>query len=132
MKSAFCLGVGLLLCTQAIAQNDWVSIGGTADVAYHIKAGSLETTLTKAKVPIAVVVCRTTRKSTQEVIVYKWYVTLSDCERKMGQLVSLGVDGAFRFENEFVFSAGNMSSDIAESICGAHAAQKKSHNDKSL
>jgi hypothetical protein len=46
----------------------------------------------------------------------------------MGKLVSLGVDGSYKFENDFVNSSGTIATDIAETICGAakQRAQKDS------
>ena len=104
----------------AAAQEDWINIANSDDSKWDVKSGSLENSKTKGGTPIAVVVGRISNTTTKRIELYKWYVSIDDCSRGLGKVVTLGVDGQYKFENDFVNSSGNIATAMAESICGAH------------
>ena len=120
MKIAILAVMALAVGGVANAQTEWVNIGDTDDSVWDIQAGSLEESKTKGGTPIAAVVGRVTMKVTKRIDVRKWYVSVDDCERKMGKLVTLDIDGKYRYENDVVFGAGSIGSSVAEMICGAY------------
>lgn len=121
-----------LLALQAHAQQDWIRIAETDETMWHVRPGSLEISRTKGQVPIALVVGRISSRKNQQISLYKWYVSMADCQREMGKLVTLNVDGSYAFENDFVFGSGNVASSMAESICGAWTYQVKARDSKGL
>ena len=121
-----------LLTTCAMAQSDWIVIGETDDSKWEIKPGSLEVSKTKSQTNIAVVVGRVTDRKTNIISLYKWYVSLSDCKRELGQIVSLNIDGSYSFENSFVFGSGNVASSMAKNICGAYTYQTNAQQGKGM
>ena len=123
---------GAMISGAALAQSDWIRIAETDDTTWDVKPGSFEVGKTKGQAPIAVVVGRTTDNSSKRIRVYKWYVSLDDCNREMGKVVSLNVDGTYVFENDFVFGSGNIAAAMAQSICGAYTYQVKMRDKKSL
>jgi len=113
------------------ADNTWVTIAETDGGKWQIKSGSLEFTSNKSNVAIAVVIGRTISKK-QQIDLYKWYVTAPDCKAGMGQLVSLSLQGEFKFENDFVEDGGNIASAVAEIICGAAKMQIEASEKKGI
>lgn len=120
MKKPFIALLILSVCGITLAQTEWVNIGETDTSVWDIQAGSLEESKTKAGIPIVVVVGRVSTKSTKNIDVRKWYVSIEDCDRKMGKIVTLDVDGKYRHETDVVFGAGSIGSMVAEMICGAY------------
>lgn len=119
-------------CSFAVAQTDWVNVGETDAMVWDIQAGSLDELKTKGGTSIAIVVGRVTTKATKQIDVGKWYVTADDCERKMGKLVTLDVDGKYRYENDVVFGAGSIGSEVAEVICGAYKRRTDERRKKGI
>lgn len=132
MKTAMLTVLALLIVGGARAQSDWVNIGDTDDSLFDIQAGSLEELRTKGGTPIAAVVGRATTKASKTIDIRKWYVSIEDCERKMGKLVTLDVDGKYRFENDFVFGAGSVASSLAAAICGAYKQRVEERSKKGI
>jgi hypothetical protein len=122
----------VFLCATAYAQDDWIRIAESDKGVWHVKPGSLEISKTKGQVPVVVVIGRISDKDTKQISLYKWYVSLADCKRQLGKVVTLNVDGTYAFENDFVFSSGNIASAMAESICGAYSYQVNYREKKGL
>lgn len=122
----------MLIGVAAQAQTDWILVGEAETRRWEVKPGSLEFSKTKGGTVIAVVVGRIVNSSPNQVSLYKWYVSASDCKNEMGKMVSLGVDGEYKFENDFVFGSGNVASSIAQRICGAADLAIKARSDKGL
>lgn len=118
------LFVIFLLCSifsmPILAEEGWVNAANSDDAVWDIKSGSLEEIKTKGGNAIVTVVGRISNKSTKRIDVSKWYVSLADFDRKMGKIVTLDIDGKYKYENEFVDSSGSIASAIAELICGAY------------
>ena len=106
--------------TSSLAESEWVNIAMSNDKSeWDALAGSLEFSKTKGGTAIAIVVGRVKDKKTSQIELYKWYVSAADCKREMGKIVSLGIDGDFKFENDFVFGSGSIGTAMAEVVCGA-------------
>ncbi|WP_448173020.1 hypothetical protein [Rhizobacter fulvus] len=108
-----------LLSPLALAQEDWINIAASDESKWHVKSGSLESTKTRGGTPIAVVIGRISNETTKRIDLFKWYVPIQDCERGLGKVVSLGIDGEYKFENDFVNGSGSIATAMAEAICGA-------------
>lgn len=120
MKRILIVLFALVAVGFSAAQTDWVNIGDTDDSVWDIQSGSLEESRTKGGTSIVAVVGRVTTKASKQIDVRKWYVSVDDCERKMGKLVTLDIEGKYKYENEIVFGAGSIGSSVAEMICGAY------------
>lgn len=120
MKRIVLFLLSVLISLPTVAEPEWVTVAESDDTAWAIQAGSLEQLKTKGGTPIIVVVGRIANGATRQIDLFKWYVSLEDCRGQMGKLVTLGIDGQYRFENDFVVGSGNIASAVAESICGAH------------
>jgi hypothetical protein len=105
--------------------SSWVLLGSTTTSLAEAKPGSFEIGRTKGGVPIASVVGQMTDKRNRSVDLYQWYVTLRDCDLKMGKLVVLDMAGVFKFDSDFVFGGSSLGSGIAETICAAYGNEKK-------
>lgn len=132
MKPLLLAVVATFASLASQAQTDWIRVAETDSRNWEVKAGSLEVGQTKGNVDIVFVIGRVHEKTTKQITVGKWYVSLADCSREMGKLVTLDLDGKFRYENEFVYGAGSVASGIAEAICGAHAQQVKARDQKGI
>lgn len=105
---------------NANAQDRWITVAESYESVFAIQPGSLEETRTIGGLEIAAVVGRSLDKKTRRIELRKWYVTLQDCSRKLGKLVTLRLDGTYFFDNDFVFGSETIASQVAEIICGAH------------
>lgn len=132
MKAILFVIASLTAAFVAQGQTNWIRVAETDDSTWEVKPGSFEVSQTKGKQDIAVVIGRINNSKTKQVTVGKWYVTLYDCSREMGKMVTLDLDGKFRFENDFVFGAGSVATAIAESICAVHAFDVKSRDQKGI
>lgn len=111
----------LTLCavTTVQAQTEWIDIASNNEnMKWAVQAGSLDFSKTRGGVAIAVMIGRIIDPRTSNIILYKWYVSASDCQRKMGKVVTLDISGEYQYENDFVMGSGNIASSMAETICG--------------
>lgn len=116
------------------AETGWIHVASSKnnDSKWEAQKGSFEFSKTKNGTPIAVVVGKVTDNKTSNIDLYKWYVSATDCAKKMGKVVSTKVSGEFDFENDFVFGGGNISSAMAEFICSVADYVTSENNKKSL
>jgi hypothetical protein len=122
-----------LVGTAVLADNDaWIAISGTKKHLYEVKRGSFERTTNKAGEEIGLVVARQTSQldDPKQITLEKWYVRTSDCQRGMGKLVTLTLNGDFSYENDFIIDGGTVASTNAQTICevlqlNKEAARKK-------
>lgn len=111
---------------------EWVTISTlNSGYKFEAKTGSLDFIQNKEGEYVAVILVRITDPN-NSVTFLKNYVTASDCSKKMGKVVSLNLDGSFKFENDFVFGGGTGAANMAEVICGAAAAVAASSSNKSI
>lgn len=132
MRSLLFAVVGAFASLAGQAQSEWIRVAETDSANWEVKPGSLEVGQTRGNVDIVFVIGRLHDKTTKQITVGKWYVSLADCNREMGKLVILDLDGKFRYENEFVYGAGSAATGIAEAICGAHSQQVKARDQKGI
>jgi len=130
--SLFALLPLLLGVAYVQAQSEWLNVSNSDDNAYDIKSGSLEETMTKAGVEVATVIGRVNNLKTKRIDLEKWYVSVTDCNRELGKLVTLDLDGQYKHENAFVFEGGNVSSRIAQMICGSLSLRTKTRQGKGI
>lgn len=113
----------------------WTSIGSSANENLTLEAreGSFELRFNGTKEEIAVITGKAVRGGpTGSVELEKWYVRTKDCKNKQGKAVTLTMDGEFKFDNDFIFGAGNMKSEKAEFICAMYDYLSAEKRGKSL
>jgi hypothetical protein len=97
-------------------------VGRTDKTTWHVKAGSATVTELQG-VPVVLVVGRITVHATSRMTVYKWYVSINDCERGMGQVVVLDTSDAYRYKQAFLFGDDSAASGLARHICDLRGGQ---------
>jgi hypothetical protein len=127
MKKLTAAVVLLVAATPAFSQ-EWVQLAETDDFAFEARAGSFESTKTKAGVPISVLTGRARNKKTTVIEFEKWYVTTQDCLKGSGKLVTLSLNGEFKFDSDYIDNGGTIASSIAGMVCGI----RKSRDGRSL
>jgi hypothetical protein len=121
------LGFGACLVGPAVAQDDeWITVGRTGKMTWHMKSGSLTFTEMQDSVPVVMVVGRTTEHATGRMTVYKWYIPVRDCERGMGDLFVLSIGGEPKSKHDFVYGSASAASGLAEYICARYDESKPS------
>lgn len=125
--------ISLILSFSASAGPSWISLDETKDgLKWEAKPGSFELSTNRNKVSVAVIAGRVVNSKTSDIALYKWYVSAADCSKKMGKLVSLGVDGEYQFDNDFMYGSGSVASSVAEFICAVADNNIKKAEGKSL
>jgi hypothetical protein len=111
------------LASLAAAQDDiWISVGRTDKAAWQVKAGSGTVTEVQGA-PVVVVVGRMITQATNRTTVQKWYVSVSDCERGMGQVVALTLDDRYQYRQPFVLGDESAPAGLARHICDLPGGQ---------
>lgn len=122
MRTMLLLIIACLVSLAAAQDDVWISVGRTDKAAWQVKAGSAAVTEVQG-VPVVVVVGRMTVQATSRTTVYKWYVSVSDCERGMGQVVALTLDDRYQFRQPFVYGDDSVASGLARHICAVRDEQ---------
>ena len=130
--AAFLFAAMTFVSTLTNAQQEWYEVASTDETFWEVQGGSFEEVRTKGGDPIAVVVSRATTRATKRIDLRKSYVPLASCEKKMGKVVTLDLDGKFRYENDFVVGGGTVASAIAEFICDIYAIRVKALEKKGI
>ena len=86
----------------------------------------------RSGIDIALVLGQVQKQKNNKVTYSKWYVTTSDCERGLGKLVILNVNGDYDFESDFVTEGNNIASGIADFICSVYKFDKKQKQGKGV
>ena len=119
--------LGSCLVGSAAAQDDeWITVGRTDQMTWHVRSGSLTVTEMQGNVPVVMVVGRITVHETSRITLYKWYVSVSDCERRMGQVVALTIGGEYRYKKDFVYGNSTAASGLAQYLCTLYEGAKPS------
>lgn len=123
-----------LACSGVLASGDdqWVVTAETDTFEFAMKKGTGEITKNRAGDDIFVVVSRMYDRKTKNISLGKNYVTLSDCLKKQGKIVTLGLDGEYQFENDFVFDGGSAGSENAEFICAVYVHELNKMSKKGI
>lgn len=125
-----CLIIAIIIIassTPSLANERWHHITSSKDASdeYSIKPDSSVRDTNKNDEKITIVVGKSTNKKTNQVELFKWYVTDVDCKKEYGNLVVLDLNGEFKYEASFAKGAGTVASVLAEVICDAGASFKK-------
>lgn len=113
----------LLFCTSTHADN-WIPTANSDSADFSILKGSFIVSKNKAGEEVATVTGRIRGTATKTVVLEKWYVKTADCAQKQGKIVTVDMDGKFKYENDFVFEAGSIASVNAELICIVYKASQ--------
>ena len=130
--ATYLLSALAFVSTPTNAQQEWYEVASTDETFWEVQGGSFEEVKTKGGDPIAVVVSRATTRSTKRIDLRKSYVPLASCRNKMGKIVTLDLDGNFRYENDFVVGGGTVASAIAEFICDVYVIRVKALEKKGI
>lgn len=124
MKRVF---VGTLLSILwATAQSaDWIELASTDKSVWEGRAGTRAFSTTRGGKKIVAAEGRVTSKQTNQITFSKWYVEVDHCRAGYGKVVTVSMDGDFKFDNEFVLNGGTVASSLAEMLCYAVAEADK-------
>ena len=111
--------LALLATSSALAQDQgWVLLSQTESLTYEGRAGSFERSLTSnTNEPVGAIIVRVRNKSTNRIVFEKNYVTLSDCTRGYGKLVTTELNGRALYQTDFIVDGGTVASTLAATIC---------------
>jgi hypothetical protein len=100
--------------------DDWVSLGGTdTGFAVQVRAGSLRLTDRNDGEPIVMALFQV-RHPDGNVTYERKYVTLRDCAKGSGELVTIGTDDTrVNHTSEFTAGGGSAGSFVADLLCQA-------------
>ena len=115
------LAAALALGFASAHADDWVSLGGTdTGFAVHVRAGSLRVMNRDDGEPIVLALFQV-RHPDGNVTYERKYVTLGDCAKGSGQLVTIGTGDDTRVNHTSEFTAGGESagSYVADVLCRA-------------
>ena len=124
MKKIIVAVLMMVGATTAFCQ-DWINIADNKDVRLDGRAGTREFSKTKAGKPIVVIQGRTFTKNTSAYSYEKWYIAVDDCKAGYGKLVTLTMEGEYKFENDTVLKGGSMASAISDVLCYPVLEQEK-------
>lgn len=125
-------GILLVAACSSVMADGWVQTTSNDTHQFSIKKGTGEITKNKAGEDIFVVIGRMYGKKSKKIDLEKWYVTVADCLKKEGKLVTLSLAGDFMYENDFVFQGGSIASANAELICGGYDYAKQETLEKGI
>lgn len=100
-----------------VKKSGWVYLAESDNVFVEAKAGSYEETKTKSGKKIAAIIVQYDKRKTKSISLMKQYVSLSDCKKGSGKLVSLNMSGVFEFEVDIVIDGSSIGSATASAIC---------------
>lgn len=110
----------------------WVLVAFNDYGTYEAKEGSFVVRDNKSNQRVATVTGKIFQNSTKTTEFQKWYVKLSDCADKEGKIVTLGLDGEFKYDNDFIIGATTVGTAKADFICGVYDFQMAEKRKKSL
>lgn len=110
------LAVGLL-SGNSYAVQDWLEITSTDAGIWEGRAGTREYATTRGGLPIVVANGRVRWIKDKSIDLVRWYVTVQDCKKGYGKVVTLDMSGNFRWENDYVKNGGTVASAIGEMLC---------------
>lgn len=118
--------------TQPTIEDKWPTLAETNSDLWQIQPGSLETTKNKGGTQIIVTTGKITNKISRQITLRRFYVSIGDCRRKQGKLVSLSIENEYQYENEFLMGSGSVASTLAEGICSAGLKFLRESNSKGI
>lgn len=108
------------VCSIGHAQKpDWVKLAETDEMVWDGRVGTREFGKTRSGKEMVVATGRTVDKKTKRITFEKWYVLVDHCRAGQGQLTTVDMDGAYKYETDFMFKGGTVASSLAEMLCYA-------------
>lgn len=95
----------------------WIDFGGGNGMSFQLKKGSFRFDQDKGGIFVAVALGRVLDQSNGQVSAIQFYVKAQECVNERGSLVMTDVQGAVLNQFDFLFDAGNIASNIAQTIC---------------
>lgn len=118
--------------TASYADDQWVTLGETERHLYRAKLDTFELSENKGGEAIVVAVGQVEDRNNSTVEVQRWYVTTSDCERGIGDLVILEANGTYITSVDFVLQGASIASGKADGLCYFHALRKARQESKGM
>lgn len=121
MRTGIVRGVLLLAAWSGqVWAEGWTDIDGNSRIEVQMKSGSYQLTQTQSKVEVASAAFRTVVKegnADNTIHFTTKYVSVSDCKRERGKVVTLSLDGVYQYANDFILGGGTVATAIAERLC---------------
>lgn len=117
---------------SAAGAEEWLDVASAKDMKFEARSGSFERSRTKGGKAVAAVLGRARDLKSTDITFEKWYVSEDDCIRGYGKLVTLTMNGEYKYETDYVAKGGNIASAIGDFVCGVLAYQVKARDDKGL
>ena len=117
-------------CSCAMAADDWVEIATGGGRAFSVKASTVRLGNNDSGVPVVLATGRITYADSGKIEANMWYVPLSHCKAKQGNMGITDVNGNFQTSIDFVFGLGSVGSQIAETLCSVADGLNKTGKSK--
>lgn len=98
-------------------ESSWIDFGVGNGMSYQLKKGSFRFDQDTSGVALAVALGRIVHQDTNQINALQFYVRAAECIKERGMLAMTDVNGQLISQAEFMFSAGTIASNIAETIC---------------
>ncbi|MGY3172388.1 hypothetical protein ACVWYU_001765 [Pseudomonas sp. TE12234] len=98
-------------------ESQWIDYGIGEGMSYQLKKGSFRFDQDTTGVALAVALGRVVHQNTNKINALQFYVRAAECVQERGTLAMTDVNGAIVAQVEFMFDAGTIASNIAETIC---------------
>jgi hypothetical protein len=102
---------------EPVADSPWIDFGVGNGMSYQLKKGSFRFDQDTAGIALAVALGRIVHQDTHQINALQFYVRAAECIKERGTLAMTDVNGQLFSQAEFMFSAGTIASNIAETIC---------------
>lgn len=121
-----------VVSTTTYADDQWVTLGETEQHLHRAKLETFEVATNKGGEMIVVAVGQFEDRKNRTIEVQKWYVTASDCERGVGDLVILKANGTYITSVDFVLDGASIASGKANGLCYFYKLTKAREESKGL
>ena len=122
----------LFLTFSISANEDWIKFGETDASLFEGRAGSRIFSKTKSGKDISVASGRILTKKDRSIEFVKWYVSAEDCNLGFGKMITLDMQGNYKFENDFVEKGGTVASSLAAMLCFPLVDEKRERAGKGI
>lgn len=110
-------------CSAGFAQ-DWYTVASSGTYKFEAKIGTFQVGKNDSGKQVALVTGRTVNSEDHSIQLEKWYVPTANCRQGEGKIIATDLDGAFLYDNNFVFDSGNIASAKAMFICSIYEYQR--------
>ena len=122
----------LFLGFSASAAEDWLNLAETDNDRWEGRAGTRFFSKNKSGKEIVVASGRVFDKKAKSFIFEKWYVLNEDCFNGYEKLVTLDMQGNYKYEVDFVEKGGSVASSLAATLCYPLLEEKKEKAGKGI